>query len=307
MILVVCPNLALDVTLDVDALELGGVHRTRRVRRQAGGKGVNLARAARALGERPVIVGLIGGSRGREVRELLREEGLESDLVDVAGDTRTCTIVLEPSGTATVINEVGPRVGDGTALVDSFRRLVDGAGAIALMGSLQPGLPRELYRELVTLARGAEKFCLVDTSGPALGEAISAGPDVVKPNVAEAERLLNRSLETERSCADAAHELCRAGAGLALVTRGADGVVFASRGTAARSATVPPVDIRYGNPTGAGDALAAGLLAGRLRGFAEEDMVRLGVAAATASLAEGYGRFRAKDVRSDAVCIRRLD
>lgn len=310
MILVVCPNLAIDVTLEVNSLRVGNVHRARRTRRRAGGKGVNLARAALALGERAIVLGFTGGTVGAEIAHRLVEEDIQAELVAIDGESRTCTIALERSGRATVINETGPAIPafeDASRLTETFHRLVPEARAVVLAGSLQPGLVPTLYKELVTAAIGAHKFCLVDASGAALGEALSARPSVAKPNRTEAETLLRRPLDTEAACVHAVSELRAAGAELAVVTRGADGVIVASSDGAARCWSSQSHDIRYGNPTGAGDALAAGIVVGHLRGFPTPEMVRLGVAAATASLAEGYGLFRAKDVRVDAVEFEPLD
>lgn len=312
MILVVCPNLAVDVTLEVESLRVGDVHRARQSERQAGGKGVNLARAATTLKEHPHIIGFAGGRRGEEIRALLDNENIESDLIEVSTESRVCTIVLEPSGTATVINEPGTTLetaeatAKGGVMVERVRGMLDDVQAVALMGSLQPGLSPTLYREIVTLCRRAGKLCLVDTSGAALREALAAGPTFIKPNRAEAEALLERRLDGKRAFNDALEELRRTGTALAVLTLGADGVVFSCPESVARCCS-PPVDLRYGNPTGAGDALAAGMLAGHLRGLTGEETVRFGVAAATASLARGYGRFRAKDLRLDPIRIESLN
>jgi tagatose 6-phosphate kinase len=303
MILVVCPNLAIDVTLEVDAFSVGEVHRARRTTRHAGGKGVNFARAANALGERAVVLGLVAGERGEEIARRLKHEGIDAELVSVRGESRTCTIVLEPSGRASVVNEAGPPVDAASELVGRFQELLRSARAVALAGSLQPGLAPELYRELASGAIGAGKLCLVDASGEALSEALAGHPSVVKPNRAEAETLLGRTLDTDEACARAVTDLRHAGAETAMVTRGADGLVAGTADGVVRCRSRQPVDIALGNPTGAGDALAAGVVVGYLRGLPPVEAVRLGVAAATASLAEGYGRFRAKDVRIEAVDV----
>ncbi len=313
MILVVCPNLAIDVTLEIESLTVGDVHRAARSQRRAGGKGVNLARAATALGERAIVVGFAGKHRGKEIHALLTDENLESNLIEMAGESRVCTILLEPSGTATVINEVGStfqthEARDKTnAIVETVRGMLDDVHAVALMGSLQPGLPETLYQQIVTMAKDAGKFCLVDTSGAALRAALAASPTAVKPNRAEAEALFARRLDSESKCAEAVRELRRAGPELALLTRGADGVVFSHGDSVARCLSSPAPDLRYANPTGAGDALAAGLVVGHCRGLPVGEQVRFGVATATASLGQGYGRFRAKDLRLEAVHIEELD
>jgi 1-phosphofructokinase family hexose kinase len=307
VILVVCPNLAIDVTLRLDALERGGVHRARAASRQAGGKGVNAARALKALGERPLVLGYAGGRAGAFIAEGLAAEGIESDLVPFAGESRSCTILLEPDGTATVVNEPGVPVGsieNETRLMDRFRAGLDREelGAVALMGSLPPSVSDGVYARMVALSRERGCFSLVDASGEALRRALAAGPGVAKPNRAEAESLLGVELDSESSLVRAAGALRAMGAETAILTLGREGFLVASDdGLVARCSLASPPDLRLGNPTGAGDSLAAGFLAAKRRGYPLPDCARLAAAAAVASLAEGYGRFRAKDLRVEEV------
>lgn len=305
MILVLCPNLAVDATLAVSRLHLGAVHRAGSAARGAGGKGVNVARALRALGEPCLVLGFTGGRRGEEIREGLEAEELESDLVPVERESRTCTIVLEESGRATVVNEEGPRVEEAetASLASRFETRLERARAVAFMGSLPPGAPDDLYRRLGILARERGVYLLVDTSGPPLAEALGSRPSVVKPNLTEAEELLDRDLGTEASRYQALAELRSRGAEVAMITLGEEGLLVDGEGAAGRFTAPSPSDLRLGNPTGAGDTLAAGLLAGAVRGYGLRDAVALGVAAAVASLAEGYGRIRAKDLRPEAVAF----
>lgn len=304
MILVVCPNLAVDITLEVETLHRGAVHRAPPARRQAGGKGVNVARALEALGERAIVLGFAGGSTGETIAEGLEAEGVEADLIAFAGESRTCTILLEPDGTATVVNEAGPRIDDQTSLLSRFEAKLDRGKirAVALMGSLPRGLPPGSYAEMVKLARKRGALSLVDTSGEPLRRALAAGPDFAKPNRAEAQTLLGVELGSESSRLDALASIREMGASTALLTLGPEGFLLASDdGLLARCTPAAPSDLRLGNPTGAGDSLAAGLLAGKVRGYPLPECARLAAAAATASLAEGYGRFRVKDLRVENV------
>ena len=306
MILIVCPNLAVDRTLEVAHFDIGHVHRARRAEIRAGGKGVNAARALAGLGEEAFLLGFVGGTSGERIVSGLAEEEIASDLVPMSDESRTCTILLEPDGVATVINEVGPSVGAASPLLERFGAALPRAAAVGFMGSLLPGLPERLYAQLIERCHAAGIPSLVDTSGSALAPALEARPSVAKPNRSEAEALLSSPLDSLDSIADAAGKLCALGPGIAAITLGSRGVV-ASTGDLIAHAFVPdPSDLRMGNPTGAGDALAAGLLAGIVRRYPFEDTLRLGVATATASLAEGYGRFRPKDVRVEAVRLERL-
>jgi tagatose 6-phosphate kinase len=312
MILVVSPNLAVDVTLDVEDLRPGEVHRARSVRRQAGGKGVNFARALRSLGplglseDPPLVLGYASGRAGEFIREGLEEEGLAFELLPFSGESRTCTILLDRRGSATVVNEAGPEISDAVPLLSAFDALLENARAVAFMGSLPPGLPSDLYATMIARARERGRLSLLDTSGVALRRGLGTGPTIAKPNRAEAEELLGRELSTNASRREAAERIRDLGAETAVVTFGAEGFYVASAEGVHRGASSPPGDLRLGNPTGAGDALAAGFVAGALRGYALVDTARLAAATGAASLAEGYGRFRAKDVRVEASRVEKI-
>jgi tagatose 6-phosphate kinase len=312
MILVVSPNLAVDVTLDVERLEPGAVHRALRTRRQAGGKGVNFARALTSLGAQglpedpPRVLGFAGGRAGEAIREGLESEGIASDLIPFPGESRACTILLDRTGVATVVNEPGPAIEDPLPLLSRFEERLGGARAVAFMGSLNPGLPLDLYASMIALARKRKRICLLDSSGPPLERALASGPSIAKPNRAEAEALLGRELSTDAARRGGVQRLRELGAETAVITFGAEGFLVASASGIHRCASNEPSDMRLGNPTGAGDALAAGLLAGAVRGYPLVEMARLAAAAATASLAEGYGRFRTRDIRIEACRVEKL-
>jgi tagatose 6-phosphate kinase len=309
MILVVSPNLAVDVTLEVDALRPGEVHRARRVLRQAGGKGVNFSRALRSLGplglpeDPPLVLGFASGRAGESIRDGLEKEGIAFELLPFSGESRTCTIVLDREGSATVVNEAGPEIAEASSLLSRFESLLEKSRAVAFMGSLPPGCPSGVYASMIELARKTGRTSLLDTSGDALRLGIAAGPDLAKPNRAEGEELLGRALSTDASRRESVERLRELGAETAIVTFGSEGFLIASAEGVYRCSSSSPADLRLGNPTGAGDALAAGILAGVVRGYPLVESARLAAAAAAASLAEGYGRFRPKDVRIEAVRV----
>ena len=111
MILTVTLNIALDRTVAVPRMALGNRHRVVDSRRAAGGKGVNIARALKCLGEPVIATGFAAGPTGARIRELLDGEQVLHDFVEVAGDSRTNLSVVDPtSGEQTEINERGPQV-----------------------------------------------------------------------------------------------------------------------------------------------------------------------------------------------------
>jgi fructose-1-phosphate kinase PfkB-like protein len=159
---------------------------------------------------------------------------------------------------------------------------------------------------MIGRARELGRCSLLDATGDALRQGLVAGPSFAKPNRAEAEELLGRELSTEASLVPALEEIRRLGAETAFITLGSDGFFAASSEGVHRFRPGAAEDLRLGNPTGAGDAFAAGLLAGAVRGYPVVECARLAAAAAAASLAEGYGRFRPKDIRVEAFRMERI-
>ena len=291
-IAVLCPNLGLDRIGSLGSLAPGTVMRFRSILTSAGGKGLNLARAAAALESEACVVGFLGGWIGRLVAELAGNERLRVHPYWIEAETRVNTIVLEDSGRVTVFNEEGPRLEASLAsgLLDLLgSHLVESALVVAI-GSLPPGLPPTLYADCVGLARSRHLPIIVDAAREALVAVLAAEPDILAPNVFEAEGALGRAsaeLVTddpaelrERSLA-AARELARAVRQAAIVKAGAAGAAVATRDQL-WFATAPPVVTR--NPIGAGDAFAAGFAAGIARGLPLVEAVRLAVAAGSASV-----------------------
>jgi 1-phosphofructokinase family hexose kinase len=252
-----------------------------------GGKGLNVARAARALGVPAALVAFVPGRTGQAAAELIGEEGVALHAVPVAGEIRSTSVILEAGGRATVLNEPGPALGDGDwkALEAAISASWGDHGVLVCSGSLPPGSPQDGYGRLVALARAAGRVSVVDAGGATLQAGVAARPDVVTPNLAEAEGV-EEAVEAlpdapERAVA-AASSLVAAGAGAAVVTAAAAGAAVAS-GEGAWWIAAPRVPAVV-NPIGAGDVLAAALCAGLEAGLAVVEAAVRGVAAAAAGV-----------------------
>src|ERR671929_2000459 len=111
--LIAGPNLTIDRTSSIAELRPGDVLRLRDVVVTPGGKGLNVARAALALGVEAQLVAFVPGHTGRAAAALIAEEGVALDAVPAPGEIRSTSVILEPGGRATVLNEPGPEIGDG--------------------------------------------------------------------------------------------------------------------------------------------------------------------------------------------------
>jgi 1-phosphofructokinase family hexose kinase len=292
--LIAGPNLTIDRTLTIDELRPGQVLRFDDVAVTPGGKGVNVARVAQALHARALLVGFTPGRTGQAAARLLTDEGLDIEAVPVGGELRSTAVVLERGGRVTVMNEPGPRLGAGDW--ERYERAVaaqlEGHAVLGCSGSAPPGAPDDCYARLVVLARERGARALVDANGPPLAAALDARPDVVTPNLAEAEGLLlGRADETveagdpavvRQRAASAAGGLVARGARTAIVTAGAAGAAVVVEGGEPRWHGAPHVEVR--NPIGAGDALVGGLCVGLERGEPFDTVVARGLATAAASV-----------------------
>ena len=290
VIIVVSLNPALDVTHHVPGVDWAGVNRPATIRARAGGKGLNVARTLRAIGAQVQVIGLAGGSTGDQVISALGELRVPGSFTRIGGETRrTFAVVDTARGGTALFNEPGPPVGqqEYADFCVRYEKALAGCSAVVLSGSLPPGLPPDTYAELGAMAAAAGVPAVLDAHGEALLRGAAARPAIVKPNLAELEALVGRSLSTARGAdsgavALAARELMAAGPRAVVVTLGAHGL-WAATGDGSWHA-VPPADVG-GNPTGAGDAVAAGLVHGLVLGRPWEERLRHAVALGTASAA----------------------
>ncbi|MZD08483.1 hexose kinase [Streptomyces sp. SID5785] len=280
MILTVTLNTALDITYRVKALRPHASHRVTEVTERPGGKGLNVARVLAALGHETTVTGFAGGDTGRTLRDALRgEERVRDALVPVGGATRrTIAVVDTATGDTTQLNEPGPLVtpAEWAAFQESYERLLRSASAVALCGSLPPGVPVGAYATLVRAARAVSVPVLLDTSGEPLRRGIAARPDVVKPNADELAELTG-SHEPLGAMKDAR----RRGAHAVVASLGAEGLVAL---TPEGEWRVPAPDRLSGNPTGAGDSAVAGLLSAAAEGLPWPDRLSRAVALSAATV-----------------------
>ncbi|MGW1806660.1 1-phosphofructokinase family hexose kinase [Streptomyces sp. NPDC002078] len=280
MILTVTLNTALDLTYRVRSLRPHASHRVSEVIERPGGKGVNVARVLAALGHEVTVTGFAGGGTGREIRNRLADvPGVTDALVPVAGATRrTIAVVDELSGDTTQLNEPGPQIAPAEwgAFLDRYEELLPGASAVALCGSLPPGVPVGAYANLVRAARAHGVFVLLDTSGEPLRRGVAARPDLIKPNADELAELTG-SHEPLRATQDAR----RRGAQAVVASLGAQGLLAVT--PESRWRATPP-DRVPGNPTGAGDSAVAGLLSGLVEHLSWPDRLTRAVALSTATV-----------------------
>lgn len=295
LFLTITPNPALDRTLYVPCLTVGEVHRPTTVHSAAGGKGLNVYRAARVLGGEALATGPLVGHTGRLVADLAAAEGIKADWYwPGSGETRICLLINHDTGDATVINEPGepPSEAEWAGFAAHVERLAGQAGAVALAGSLPPGVNPTILNELARAMAADGRAVYLDTSGGALA-AVLVQPTglVIKVNRVELAAglgLPNEDFSTEKVIR-AGRMLLERGAALVVVTLGGEGALAVAP-EGCWQAAVPPVEVV--STVGSGDSMLAGLAVARLEGRSIEAALALGVACGAANATTPLpGRF----------------
>jgi 1-phosphofructokinase family hexose kinase len=299
MIVTVTLNAAIDRTLLVPNFQLGQRHRASVGFTSAGGKGINIARAAKRLGVPVVCTGLAGGRNGTLLVEELTNEGILNDFVRIRGESRTSTAVLDPtSNVYTEINEWGPEVSEDEldVLREKLGYLTQGADYVVFAGSLPRDVDPAIYAELIREANRRGLMTVLDSEGEALRMGIEAEPYLVTPNLREAEALVGHEFVDEEDLSTGLDEVADLGARNVIITldTGCYALFRAERAEDVRLRARAPRQEAI-STVGAGDTLLAGFVAARMGDRSYEDALRSAVAASAASVLEaGPGRF---DVR----------
>jgi len=269
VIATVTPNPAVDITIDIDPLDVGGTTPAHGSRRRAGGKGLNVARVLAQTGRAVVALGLVGADEAAWFADDL--PGVDVHLTPCLAPTRhTYALVDIAHSRTSQVNERGTaRSADEWMLLhDAVRTACRHASCLTVSGSLPPDAPADAVTHLVEAGRAAGIPVIADLTGDALRTAASAGADVVKPNRDE----LCATVGTDDPLTGA-RALQHLGAGLVVVSLGEDGLVAVPRsGDALHGGLPEPVQ---GNPTGAGDAVVAALSAWIDDGLARDDLSAL--------------------------------
>jgi 1-phosphofructokinase len=283
MIVTVTVNPAVDQTVWIDRLVVGAVNRPTEVHLDPAGKGINASRMARRLGWPTIAFGFLAGEIGHIVEKTLDAEGVQHHFIHIAGQTRiNVTIDDRSDGRATSLFEPGPPVDD--ASLQSFDEALGfwlpACRILVLAGSLLPNMPEDWYARVVRRAAAHRVRVFVDADGQAARLAAQAQPFLIKPNVAEAERLLGHALPDLPAIVDGARQLVRGGIGVVLLSMGADGAVCV---TADHAWHVRPPAIERLSTVGSGDSLVAGVAVALARNEDLEAGLRLGTAAGAAT------------------------
>jgi tagatose 6-phosphate kinase len=276
-------------TMTFASLKIDAVNRAVDVKQTASGKSLNVARVLKTLDQPLVATGFLGGDAARIMRRDLDASGIAHDFVEVEPETRTCVTVIDQAGaTATELIEESKPLSDGdwTAMLEKMAQLLGDCRVMVMSGSLPPKAPQHFYGDCINLATKLGVTTILDTRGEPLRQALSAHPTIIKLNLAEFEETFG-----ERGMPNTdwlqSQELQQL-----IITHGGEDVLVWD-GTRRWTISMPQIDII--SPIGSGDAFAAGLAAGLVRGEPLHEATCLGAACGAANAMTPVAGFVRKD------------
>jgi 6-phosphofructokinase 2 len=297
MIATVTLNPSLDKIVTVEELVVDEANRWTSLRRDPGGKGINVSRVVHELGGETIAYGFIGGIDGETLKHLLQQQGVPFDFTPIEGEIRSNFIITDlKTRRQTRIDAPGPSISKGELgkLIDKVTRIKPKPDFLVFAGSVPPGVPDDIYRQLIEKAKKSGIKTVLDSDNKWLKEGIGAKPNVIKPNVHEAEELLEVHLRDEAAIIEAVKTLANRGIDVAAISRGKDGLIVAN-GEKILRVTSPQVEVR--STIGAGDSTIAGLVLKLSQGHGIEEASRWAAAAGTATtLTPGTELCRREDV-----------
>lgn len=267
MVITVSLNPAMDKTLSIDNFELGTVNRVLKVREDIGGKGINVSKVLKNFCVDSICIGFLGGALEEcFLRELSIRE-INTKFTHIEGSTRTNVKVVDSlKGLYTDINEPGPIISEEelSSFLNTFKSLCNRGDIVVLSGGISPSLPKDIYKNLILIAKEKGAVTVLDAEGELLREGLKAKPDIIKPNNYELQKLSNINPDSQEEIINCAESLCKDGIGKVLVSLGAHGAIYVTpNGVYHCKGLKVPVK----STVGAGDSMVAALVYSTIKGY----------------------------------------
>lgn len=289
MLLLISTNPTVDRLIDLPHLIPSRVHRSPALHLSAGGKSLNVARAALTLGQTSQItVGFLAGHSGQILADLVESEGLPCEWHrSSSGETKMSHLLLHDGGDTTVINEPGPTMSteDWRSLESLIWKWAPQSRAIVLAGTTPPGISTGDYLELChSLVSITTSQVFIDTQGKNL-QAVLSSPQglAIKVNQEELSQALGRDLNDTNSLISSLKEIISQGAHMMGVTLGSKGAILADIHGVYRIKHIPNPQ-RYVSTVGSGDSFTAGLVTGYLKNLSKVESLQLATACGLANV-----------------------
>ncbi|HFI0287860.1 TPA: tagatose-6-phosphate kinase [Streptococcus suis] len=275
MILTITLNPSVDIAYQLNQFRLDSVNRVEKVQKTAGGKGLNVTRVLKQIGEDVLATGFIGGELGNDVINQLYQNHIKSSFVEISGETRNCIAILH-EGQQTEILEQGPTIQEHEALnfIEHLSNLLSKVEVVVISGSLPKGLESDYYVKIVELCKKFGVAVVLDCSGEALKKVLESNekPTVIKPNTEELSQLIGSDVTDEnQELQSVLSSQMFQGIEWIVVSLGAKGA-FAKHKDKFYRVRIPKIDVV--NPVGSGDSTVAGIAASLAHALPDVELLK---------------------------------
>lgn len=284
MIVTVTLNPAVDKTAEIDGFAVDTVNRVKTMRKDPGGKGINVSKVVASLGGQTTACGILGGAAGDYIRTALEEYGVIQDFTTAPQETRTNLKIIDRlKKTNTDINETGAPADDAllAAVFEAVCSHVQPGDTVVFAGKNPPATPDDLLARWTRELKERRVKVFVDTVGVPMQLAIAQGPTMIKPNGEELAEIMGRALPTRDALLTAGMELIDRGVGMVVISMGGDGALFVTQDARLHA---HGVRVPVGSTVGAGDSMTASVAFDLERGLPLAEIARNAVAVSAANV-----------------------
>lgn len=290
MIYTLTLNPALDHVVRLNELNLGETNRMSQESIKAGGKGINVSKLLKNLGEKSIVLGYVGGFTGCELERILREDAkLTTDLIYVKNGLTRINVKIK-ADMETEINGPGLEIckEEIETLYNKLLQIKKG-DYLFLSGSIPKSLGDDFYKKIMDKLAGEDIKIIVDASGKALENTLALNPYLIKPNLRELEGIFKVNINDKNELRAYTNKLQELGAKNIIVSLGKDGAYMLDEEKNEYFLKAP-----YGklvDSVGSGDSMVAGFAYAKDKGFTSEEAFKFSVACGSATaFSEGIAR-----------------
>ena len=284
MILTVSLNPCIDRTIEIEKFLYGGTNKVLKTREDISGKGINVSIALQNLGVSNKATGFSFSEDEDRLRRFFESIHCPYRFYTVPGSLRVNIKIFDmEKRVMSEFNDKGREVSeaDVTAFLSLIEKEWDGTDILVVDGSVPPGVPRSIYKELILLAKARGIKTVLDATGDLLALALEAKPYFVKPNREELEAFYGKAFKDTKEMIRFGKSLIQKGIQSLCISLGEEGALFI---TSEKCYKAKPVKVLVQGVQGAGDSMVAGACLAITKGLADEEIFRYAVACATGSL-----------------------
>lgn len=284
MIYTVTLNPAIDKTVVIENFSAGMVNRVTSVREDAGGKGINVSKCLKKLGQDSVAAMILAGDTGRRLEKMLGVLEIPVLPIWAAGENRTNLKIIDSvKKKNTDINEPGPVVTQELLqnLRGALREQVNQGDILVLSGSLPAGVDRSLYEQWTAYFREKGVCVYLDADGEPMRSGMKSLPYLIKPNNDELAALVEKPALSQEEMIAEGKRLLGTGIAEIVISLGGDGALFISADGCWKA---EGLDVPVKSTVGAGDSVVAAMAFGQVRNLPREAKIKLAVAMGAASV-----------------------